>query len=87
MADERDYLERSQSNAQKLIGRRMSDDELANNFILYGLKKRAGILEAMDAEPKDETVFEETAMRAALDRAIRRERLGDIHEALRKTGR
>ena len=52
--DSRDFIERVESANEKLNGKPMPLDEMAENFALYGLKKRAAALESFDAELRGE---------------------------------
>jgi len=82
-----DYITRTK-NLQKLAtGEEPTADDVASKFALHGLRKRVEILQAIDDEPQDEIGFEEHAMRRALDRAEVRRRLGEVHDALRRSGR
>ena len=58
---------------------------MPGRFALYGVRKRAAILDAIDAAPKGE--LDEEEMRSAFDKAELRHRLGEVHEALLKVGR
>jgi hypothetical protein len=87
MTDNRDYLDRSRSYTQKITGgsQEAAHELMPAQFVLYGLRKRAAILDAIDAAPQDELDIEEA--REAFDKAELRHRLGEIHDALRKAGR
>jgi len=52
--DDRDFIERTESINEKLTGKPMPIDEMAEKFALYGLKKRATALENFDAELRGE---------------------------------
>jgi hypothetical protein len=52
--DDRDLIERAQSVTEKLYGKSMALDELADSFALCGLKKRTAALESLDAELRGE---------------------------------
>ena len=52
--DDRDFIERTDSVTEKLHGKTTSIDDTAENFALYGLKKRAAALENFDAELRGE---------------------------------
>ena len=81
-----DYITRTK-NLQKLAtGEEPTVDDIAGKFALHGLRARVDILQAMDNEPQPD-LLEENEIRAALERAEIRSRLGLVHEALRKSGR
>jgi hypothetical protein len=88
MTDDRDYLDKTRSYTQKITGgsREAVDELMPAQFALYGLRKRAAILDAIDAAPQGD-LEEEAEMRAAFDKAQLRNQLGEIHEQLRKAGR
>ena len=48
--DDMDFIERTESVTERLNGRPIPVDEMAEKFALYGLKKRAAALESLDAE-------------------------------------
>ena len=81
-----DYITRTK-NLQKLAtGEEPTVDDIAGKFALHGLRARVDILQAIDQEPQPDLV-EENEIRAALERADIRHRLGALHEQLRKAGR
>ena len=81
-----DYITRTK-NLQKLAtGEEPTVDDIAGKFALHGLRARVDILHAMDNEPQPD-LLEENEIRAALERAEIRRRLGEVHDALRKSGR
>ncbi len=75
--DDRDFIERSESITEKLNGKPMPIDDMAEKFALYGLKKRAAALEDFDAELRGEI-----GSLMAL-----RKKMGGVHAALRKARR
>jgi hypothetical protein len=83
--DTRDFIERTQSLAEKRTGQRLSEDELAVGFSLYGPEKRVHILDTMDIDQQGELSIGDA--RDALGKFKVRQRLGAVHEALRKAGR
>jgi hypothetical protein len=87
MTDDRDYLDKTRSYAQKVTGDSPEtvDEVMPARFMLYGLRKRAAILDSIDAAPRGDLDIEEA--REAFDKAELRHRLGEIHDALRKAGR
>jgi len=52
--DDRDFIERANSAAEKLHGGPMTTGEIANSFALLGLQKRTEALEKFDAELRGE---------------------------------
>ena len=87
MTDERSYIEKTQNLWKLRTGDEGSVEDMTTAFALHGFAKRIQILDQFDAEPQDEIGFEEHAMRRALDRAEVRRRLGEVHDALRRSGR
>jgi hypothetical protein len=88
MTDTRDYIDRSRSLAEKLTGEsspEQIDESLVPHFALYSARRRAEILDSIDAAPKSDV--EEEDARAAFDKVILRRRLGEVHEQLRKAAR
>ena len=47
--DDRDFIERANSVAEKLHGEPMTTEEIADNFALFGLQKRTAALEKFDS--------------------------------------
>src|SRR3974390_1988562 len=83
--DDRDYIDKTRNYTQKLTGEsslETLDEMIPSQFALYGLRKRAAILDAIDAAPQGD--LDEEEMRAAFDKAQLRHQLGEIHDALRK---
>jgi hypothetical protein len=85
--DEQDFIERTQSANEKLNGRPMEFDEMADNFALYGLKKRAAMLENFDAELRGEIGSGSHSLRRHAQLMALRRKIGGLHEALRKARR
>jgi hypothetical protein len=85
--DERDFIERAQSTTSKLYGEPASVDQIADNFALYGLKKRADALENLDSELRGEIGSGAHALRRHARLIGLRQKMGDVHEALRKAKR
>ena len=48
--DDRAFVERVDSAAEKLLGGPADTDKMIENFALCGLKRRAGVLENLDSE-------------------------------------
>ena len=85
--DDRDFIERADSVTGKLYGQPPSADQIAEDFALYGLKKRAAALEGIDLELRGEIDSgSHNLRRRAQLMALRRE-MGGVHEALRKAKR
>ena len=85
--DERDFIERADSASEKLYGEPMSIGEMAENFALYGLKKRAAALESFDAELGGEIDSGSHSLRRRVQLMALRKKMGGVHEALRKARR
>jgi hypothetical protein len=83
----RDFLDRTRSIAEKMTGNSVEecDAELSSRFALYGPRKRAEILESIDAGMTGE--LDEEDIRNALSKAELRRELGETHAKLRKMGR
>lgn len=87
MEDDRNFIERAQSVTEKLDGEPMSVEEMADDFALYGLKKRAEALENIDDELHGEIGSGAHALRRHARLIGLRQKMGDVHEALRKAKR
>jgi hypothetical protein len=88
MADnEKDFIDRAESMTEKLYGRPVTADDIADNFALYGLKKRAEALEDFDAELCGEIDSSPHNLRRRVHLMALRKKLGGVHEALRKAKR
>ena len=85
--DDRDFIERTQSANEKLNGRPMDIDEIADSFALYGLQKRAVMLEDFDAELRGEIGSGSHSLRRHARLMTLRRKMGGLHEALRKAKR
>ena len=85
--DDQDFIERTESASEKLNGKPMDIDEMADNFSLYGLKKRATMLESFDAELRAEIDSGSHSLRRRVQLMTLRKRIGGLHEALRKAKR
>jgi hypothetical protein len=85
--DDRDFVERAQSTTSKLNGEPASIDQIADHFALYGLKKRAETLENLDTELRGEIGSGAHALRRHARLMGLREKMGSVHEALRKAKR
>jgi hypothetical protein len=85
--DDRDFIERSESITGKLYDSPASIDQMADNFALYGLKKRAAALENLDAELRGEVDSGSHSLRRRVQLMSLRNKIGSVHEALRKARR
>jgi hypothetical protein len=85
--DDRDIIERTQSVTEKLYGKSMAPDEMADRFALYGLKKRTAALENFDAELRGEIDSGSHNLRRRVQLMALRKKMGGLHEALRKAKR
>lgn len=85
--DERDLIERADSVAEKLYGEPVSIDQIADKFALYGLQKRAAALENFDTELRGEIASGFHHLRRRVQLMKLREKMGGVHEALRKARR
>jgi hypothetical protein len=87
MEDDRNFIERAESEMQKLFGKPMSVEDMADDFALYGLKKRAAALEDLDSELCGEIGSGAQALRRHARLIGLRHKMGEVHEALRKAKR
>jgi hypothetical protein len=85
--DDRDFIERAQSVTEKLYGKPMAVDEMADSFALYGPSKRTATLESFDAELKGEIDSGSHSLRRRVQLMALRKKMGGLHEALRKAKR
>jgi len=85
--DERDFIERADSINEKLNGRPMPIDEMAEKFALYGPGKRVAALESFDAELRGEIDSGTHSLRRRSQLMVLRRKMGRVHEALRKAKR
>ena len=85
--DDRDFIERAESLTSKLNGKPDLIDEIAGNFALYGLKKRADTLEDFDTELRGEIDSGSHSLRRRVQLMTLRKKMSGVHEALRKAKR
>jgi len=85
--DDRNFIERAESITGNLYGEPMSPDRIAENFALYGLRKRVAALEQFDAELAGEIDSSPHSLRKRVQLVELRRRMGGLHEALRKAKR
>lgn len=83
----RDFVERAHSVAVKLHGEPLAAEEIACNFALYGLQKRAIALEKVDSELRGEINSSQHSLRRRVQLMALRKNMGGVHEALRKAKR
>lgn len=79
--DNRNFIERADSITGNLYGEPMSPDRIAENFALYGLKKRVAALKRFDAELGGEINSGPHSMRKRVQLVDLRRRMGNLHEA------
>ncbi|MES2192906.1 MAG: hypothetical protein V4517_00700 [Pseudomonadota bacterium] len=84
---DRDFIERSESLTEKLYGTPATTDQIADNFALYGVKKRADALEDLDSELRDEIGSGSHSLRRRVQLMALRRKMGGVHAALRKARR
>ncbi|WP_298255822.1 hypothetical protein [Bradyrhizobium sp.] len=87
MEDDRNFIERAESETQKLYGEPMSVEDMADDFALYGLKKRAAALENLDSDLRGEIGSGAHSLRRHARLIGLRQKMSDVHEALRKAKR
>jgi hypothetical protein len=87
MPDDSDLIERAQSVTEKLYGKPMALDEMADSFALYGVEKCATALESFDAELRGEIDSGLHNLRRRVQLMALRKKMGGLHEALRKARR
>lgn len=85
--DDRDFIQRTDSVTDKLHGHPASADQIAENFALYGLKKRADVLEGIDLELRGEIDSGSHNLRRHAQLMGLRRKMGGVHDALRKAKR
>jgi len=85
--DDRDFIERAESLTDKLYGTPASIDQIADQFALYGVKKRASTLEGLDAELRDDIDSSPHRLRRRVQLMTLRRKMGGVHAALRKARR
>jgi hypothetical protein len=85
--DDRDFLARAESITGNLYGEPMSHDRIAQNFALYGLKKRVAALDNIDSELRGELDSSPHSLRRRVQLMDLRRKMGGIHDALRKAHR
>ena len=87
MDDDRNFIERTESETKKIRGEPMSIGDMVDDFALYGLQKRAAALENLDTELRGEIGSGAHALRRHARLMGLRQKIGVVHEALRKAKR
>jgi hypothetical protein len=87
MADNRDFITRSQWMAEKMHGRTATVDEMASAFAGIDPGRRVISLGELDALVVSDEPLTLNGARRLADVVVRRRALGDVHELLRKAGR
>lgn len=87
MSDDRDFIARSDSITGNLYGEPMSSGRIADNFALYGAKKRVAALERFDNELHGDIDSGAHSLRRHVRLMELRRRMGGVHAALRKAKR
>ena len=85
--DDRNFIERTESLTEKLYGKPTTLNQIADDFALYGVKKRADALEDLDGELRDEIGSGSHSLRRRVQLMALRRKMGGVHEALRKARR
>lgn len=82
-----DLIERSDSITEKFYGRSIPIDEIADNFVLYGLRKRVAELEKFDSELRGEIDSSSQSLRRRVQLMELHRKMCSIHDALRRARR
>jgi hypothetical protein len=85
--DDRGFIERATSVADKLHGAPADTDKMVENFALCGLERRAGVLENLDTELHGEIDSGSHSLRRHVRLMELRRRMANVHKALRKARR
>jgi len=85
--DDRNFFETAESITEKLYGEPMPVEKIADNFALYGLKKRVATLERFDDELRVEIDSGPYSLRRRVQLMELRRKMGSVHDALRKARR
>ena len=85
--DDRDFIERTDSAAEKLHGLPMDSGKTIESFALCGPAKRANLLENLDSELRDEISSSPHSLRRRVQLMELRRRMGGVHAALRQARR
>ena len=87
MQDNRNFIERAESAGKKVHGDSMTTEGIATNLALYGLQKRAEVLDRFDSELRGEIDSSPHALRRHVQLMALRKKMGGVHEALRRARR
>lgn len=88
MADERNFLERTEAWAEKMTGKVPDTSDVAGEFALYGIGKRAAHLEEIDKElSSKDAISGETEIRRLMRLRRLRQEMVSVHEKLRSVNR
>jgi hypothetical protein len=88
MADERDFLTKTQALGRIRLGRDLTDEEIASNFAVHGLERRTAILDQIETESAAGEIGSDTgSLREAGKRLRTLRALRDCHSRLRRIGR
>lgn len=83
--DDCDFIECTKSLTEN--GKPASIDQIADNFALYGMKRRAAALEDFDAELRGEIGSGSHSLRRRVKLMALRRKMRGVHLALRKASR
>ncbi len=83
----RDFMERAESITRSLHGEPLPADSMAENFALYGLKRRIAALDQFDNELRGNIDSGPHNLRRLVQLVALRRKMGDLHQALRKARR
>ncbi|MGY4159046.1 hypothetical protein ACVINW_004888 [Bradyrhizobium sp. USDA 4461] len=87
MTDDRDSLDHAESFTEKASGLPATVSEIADNFALYGLRKRVVALDRLDAELGREIDSGSHSLRRHVRLQELRRKMTDLHHALRRAKR
>jgi hypothetical protein len=87
MTDNRNFIARLQSMAEKMHGRTATVEEMASAFAGCGPGQRIMSLDELDALVANDEPLTLNGARQLADIVVRRRALGDVHALLRKAGR
>jgi hypothetical protein len=88
MSDEQHGLiERTESSAANPVGKSATINQMADNFALYGPKKRAAALDSLDAELRGDINSGSHSLRRRVQLMALRKKMCGVHEVLRKAKR
>ena len=86
--DDKDFIEKIEHHSELVTGSKPSQEDIAKNFMLYGLAKRVDILKDFDASMEgDEIDGSPDSLRKYVNLRAMRKQLGRTHDAMRKAKR